>query len=276
MMNLLTGTMTLTPEDLLDVLIHLQVASSEIIVVGGQAVNLWATHYAQETESWQRLRPYASRDIDFFGSRLEVITCAAELQGKAYVNRDFDSSPNTGIVTIPYRNQTLTIDFLATVFGISDDDIVATAVEFKGEGRLEGLQLKVLNPLLCLEGKLKSLLNLPQADRQDAKHCRLSILILREYLKDICQELEPRPGLKVIERILRLGGTEAALNAWYHLGVSVESTIPLSQIQTFQHPIWQKFLELRWSQSLGHLQNRRERYQQITEQIEYRRSRPEG
>jgi hypothetical protein len=267
--------MNLTPEDLLEVLLRLQAASSEIIVVGGQAVNLWATHYAQGDERWQRLRPFASRDIDFFGSRLEVTACAAQLGGKAYLNRDFDSSPNTGIVTISYRNEPLTIDFLATVFGISDDDIISTAVDFKGTGSLDGLQIKVLNPVLCLEGKLKSLLNLPQAGRQDAKHCLLSTLVLREYLKEVCQESEPRPGLKVIERILRLGGTEGALNAWYRLGLSVESTIPLAQIQRYETPMWQKFLELRWGQSLGQLHNRRERYRQITEQLEQRRSQPD-
>jgi hypothetical protein len=36
----------LTPEDLHDILQPLQEASLDIIVVGGQAVNLWTYHYA--------------------------------------------------------------------------------------------------------------------------------------------------------------------------------------------------------------------------------------
>lgn len=266
--------MTLTPEDLRELLIQLQTASPDIVLVGGQAVNLWATHYADATERWQSLRPYASRDIDFFGSRLEVLNCASQLGGEARVNRDFDSSPNTGIVTVLHRGQRLQIDFLATVFGLSDDDIVSTAVDFKGKGELAGVELKVLNPVLCLEGKIKSLQNLPQAGRQDAKHSLLSVLSSREYLSELCQDMEPRVGLKAVERILRLGGTESSLNAWYKIGLRAELALPVEQLRSYQDPIWQKFIQIRLPQAMEALQTRRERYRQISERIEQRNQSP--
>jgi hypothetical protein len=268
--SLSPALMSLTPEDLKEILLQVQQVAGDLVLVGGQAVNLLATHYANDSQEWQALRPYASRDLDFYGGRVEVVVCANALGGKAYVNREFDASPNAGIVTVQYRNNPLQIDILATVFGISDGEIVATAFPFRGSGALSGLELKVLNPVLCLEGKLKSLSGLPQAGRQDAKHCVLSLLILGEYLKEQCLDHEPRAGLRLIERVLSTGTSDSSLSAWQKLGLCVENAVPVQQLQTFENPLWQRFLEIRWPQALQHLKQRRERYQQISQIIEQR------
>jgi hypothetical protein len=37
--------------------------------VGGQAINLWAEHYATIADELNEFRPFTSKDIDFFGQR---------------------------------------------------------------------------------------------------------------------------------------------------------------------------------------------------------------
>lgn len=259
-----------SPQELKELLQHLQAIAPALVLVGGQAVNLWALHYGQPTAEWTELQPYTSTDLDFYGGRVEVVSCAQQLGGKAYVNRDFDASPNAGIVTVEYQGRPLILDILATVFGLREGEIQSTAVPFVGRGELAGLELQVLNPLLCLESKLKCYQRLPQSGRQDAKHCRMSRLVVGEYLREHCQNEDPRRGLKLIERLVEIGATESSLHGWYHLGLVVEAAIPIEAIERFTNPIWQRFCERRWPQIQSSLEQRRVKYRQITDWLEQR------
>lgn len=155
----------LTPENLRSLLLQLQEVSLEVVVVGGQA---WANFYRERVPELEQYLPFASEDLDFYGGRLEA------LGGQIFLNQNFDPSPNAGIVTVNYQEQKLRIDFLASVYGLSELEIVSTAISFVGTGTLTGLSLKILHPILCLEGKLKCLKGLPQQSRQDLKHVRMT------------------------------------------------------------------------------------------------------
>ena len=59
----------LTPENLHDLFAALQAADFEAIVVGGQAVNLWAFKYLDTCPQLQAYLPFASEDLDFYGGK---------------------------------------------------------------------------------------------------------------------------------------------------------------------------------------------------------------
>ena len=56
-----------SPDDLVDVFRALQAAGFDAILVGGQAVNLWASRFESDHPDWGVLRPFTSRDLDYFG-----------------------------------------------------------------------------------------------------------------------------------------------------------------------------------------------------------------
>jgi hypothetical protein len=254
-----------TPETLKTILQILQQAQIELIVVGGQAINLWAMQYCQPSPEWEILLPYSSLDLDFYGSRIEVVQCGEALQGQVTLAHDFDPSPNAGVVLVDLQGDRLRIDILASVYGLADAEIASTALLFQGIGILAGLELRVLHPLLCLEGKLKCLRGLDQSTRQDEKHVRLAILILHAFLTYQLTNQPPRAALNLIERIVDNTWTDAGLNAWYRYGIEIETAIPLAMIQTIDDERWRTFFSIRWPQVCERLMTRRSLYQQLME-----------
>lgn len=261
----------ISPEDLLQIFLDLQEAELDAVIVGGQAVNLWANHYSDRAPELAAYLPFASEDLDYYGGRVEAVTCHDALGGTLFLNRDFDPSPNAGLVLVDREVGQLRIDFLASIFGLNDAEIVGTAQPFVGKGKLLGMQAKVLHPLLCLEGKLSCLRGLPQSDRQDLKHVSISIYCVRELLRSVCANDHPRPGLKLTERVLEDALREDALSTWFRYGVHVESAVPIDTIQQFSDERWQRFLKIRYPQRLEQIQAKRSRYGQIMERIEARK-----
>jgi hypothetical protein len=253
----------LSPEALSQLLQRLQAAGVDLIVVGGQAINLWALQYYQPLPEWDELQPYTSVDLDFYGGRLEAAQCAAALAGQLTLARDFDPSPNAGVVQVNWGDRPFRIDILASVYGLADAEIANTALPFVGTAALEGIRLNVLHPLLCLEGKLKCLRGLDQTTRQDEKHVRLSLLIMHEFLLAQLMTQPPRSLLNLIERMIDNFGTDAGLHAWYRYGISLEAAIPITALQTKPDAQFHSFLERRWPQVIEQISLKRSRYQAL-------------
>jgi hypothetical protein len=269
----MTAMTKLTPEDLLDIWLKLQAVNLDVVVVGGQAVNLWAVKYSERCPQLLDLLPFASEDLDFYGGKIEAITCRDALEGEVKLNQDFDPSPNSGVVIAKISGGTLRIDFLASVYGLNDLEITDSAISFAGEDRLAGVNIKVLNPLLCLEGKLKCLRGLPQGGRQDLKHVKIATLCVREFLTDICINQKPRTGLKLVERVLENALREDGLSAWYRHQVEVESAIPLESIAELTDEKWVRFSETRLPQIEAQIQLKRQKYLGLMQHIEINRQR---
>lgn len=253
----------LTPEKLRSVFLDLQAINLNPVVVGGQALNLWATKYYNRSPDLKKLLPFASEDLDFYGGRLEVISCRDALQGEARLSQDFDPSPNSGLVLVKRQDLNLRIDFLASVYGLNDAEIESTAVQFSGQEQLAGVNIRVLHPILCLEGKLRALRGLPQQGRQDLKHVKMAIFCLREFLSDFCQRSEPRSGLKLVERTLGSAVREDGLSAWYRHEIQIETAIPFETIATIAEEKWQRFRQQRLPQLMRQIATKRQHYQAL-------------
>ncbi len=249
-----------SPEQLKDVFTKIQ--QQELILVGGQAVNFWAITYQKSVPELKQYIPYASEDIDFLGGKIEANLCQEILGGSLKLNKDFSPSPNTGVLVTNFENENLRIDFLSSVFGLNDDEIVRSAVNFRGEQALSGVNLKILNPILILEGKLKSLVGLPQNGRQDEKHLKMCLLITRQYLTDLCTR-DSRKALKLIERLYRTAKSDSGLQVWEQNQIDISSSVPVVAIKNLKDPKLNKFQETRRTQLVEDLTAKREKYSQI-------------
>ena len=70
----------------------------ELVLVGGQAVNFWASYYERRVPELAREAPFTSKDIDFCGDQRAVRVCAERLGGTAHVATFDDATPNSGTV----------------------------------------------------------------------------------------------------------------------------------------------------------------------------------
>jgi hypothetical protein len=253
----------LTPENLREILIKLQDINLDAVIVGGQAVNLYAYQYYQKSPQLQQYLPFASEDLDFYGGKIEAIMCQEILGGKVILNKDFDPSPNAGIVLVDYQNQTLRIDFLASVYGLNDTEITATALTFLGKDKLENIKIRVLHPILCLEGKLRCLRGLPQQNRQDIKHSKILLICINLFLSEFIVENNARTYLKLIERVLGIGTREDGLSAWHHHQINIEDAIPWQILETIEDERIDKFRQIRLPQIREKINIKRLRYQAI-------------
>jgi hypothetical protein len=258
-----------TPESLTLLFKAIEQEDLDLILVGGQAINIWASYYASRVPELLNYLPFASADLDFYGGKVEAIACQKILGGTINLNRDFDPSPNTGVLIVPTEIRPLRVDFLGSVFGIGDVELAQSAIVLEGQQNLAGVRVKILNPMLCLEGKLKSVFGLPQEGRQDLKHLQMSLLFVKEYIKETI-ERDIRQGLKLIERIAFNIWSDAGLKIWYLHGIEINSAIPtdidINPIDTK----WSTFQNIRLPQIEKETVKKREKYLEIQMNIKAR------
>lgn len=253
--------MKYTPEQIIDLLLVLEKLDTDYVIVGGQAINLWANLYSSQSNEWQIYQPFSSEDLDIFGSRLDAFNLSQALNCELYLAKDFDSTPNVGVII--EKSKRFRIDILATVYGLSDGEISSTAVNWEGTIQSHRFNLRILNPILCLESKLKCLRGLPQAGRQDLKHSKISVLIVHSFLSESIENYHSRMVLNMTERILSLATKEDGLSSWYKHQITVESAIPFDILQATVEPKYQKFLEIRWPQIQNSIEEKRLRYRKM-------------
>ena len=256
-----------TPDELDSSYIRLLDGGVDFVVIGGQAVNLWSRQYCARTEElalrWGELEPFASYDLDLLGGRLEVEAAAKALTARA---RYFESvtelgAPNSGNVHAVVNGEELVVQFIYSPFGVRNDEVRRTAVPF----RLNGRELLVMHPLVCLESKVECLLGLSQAGRQDLKHVRLSILCVREFLRDAVAMNQERLVLQTLERVYDLASGEHGMRVALDHGVVMLDAIDMETLGAASDSLSRigRLMEKRLPELELRRQTRWERYQEL-------------
>ena len=89
-----------TIADLHSVFLRLNAAKWPGILIGGQAVNLYASHYQKQMPGIELLRPLASRDLDFHGGPRDAKRAMEVLHATGKINDGSDPSPNAGVLQV--------------------------------------------------------------------------------------------------------------------------------------------------------------------------------
>jgi hypothetical protein len=150
------------------------------ILVGGQAVNLWAEHYSSVIPQLEPLRPFMSKDADIFGDRAmaERIAANTKWQLKCY---NEPRSIAVGLLTkqVP-GGEPLLIEVIGGVNGLTAKDLSDPDLLEIRPGQI----YRVPSPIILLKGKLANVAHLDQTRRQDVRHVKMLIPCAREYIRE--------------------------------------------------------------------------------------------
>lgn len=162
-----------------------------LILVGGQAVNLWAERYQAKDTSISAFQPFTSIDADFYRRTAKI-----------------QLPPNWTAIPVPSKGGMRLVthalrgpngqpaEVLRSVKGLTEDELKNGAISIQYEDGGSTWFLWFLPPPLLFQAKLANVNDLDQADRQDLKHLKLLVPINRCFFADLLEHIPSvgRPG----------------------------------------------------------------------------------
>lgn len=101
-----------------------------VILVGGQAVALWAVYLQDKLARVVRPAQVVSGDLDLLGMAEDARQAAELLGGRVYLSRWEDRTPLTGVAMfLDGDGHERRLDVMRSIHGMRSDDIRATAIE---------------------------------------------------------------------------------------------------------------------------------------------------
>jgi hypothetical protein len=172
-----------------------------VLLVGGQAVNLWALYYEARIVE---LAPFVSRDVDVLGDR-DTLKALGKLAGTK--PQFFPIRPPTNEVGVVIAKdgsgQPLLIEVLRYVHGVSNEELCEPVYTMA----LGETHVRVPGPIALLQAKIANLADLAQNGRQDSRHVVILARLMRAYLADLQTaaaegRMEERKLIELLERLL--------------------------------------------------------------------------
>jgi hypothetical protein len=223
------------PPDLLERILEL--AGTDMILVGGQALAFWAAYYHTTAPSIA-----ITKDVDLLGTRADVERLARGLGGKVVFPHKKEMTLLVGQVMkdLPGGGY-VNIDVIFGVYGdITTEAITTRAV--LAESRAGSF--RVMHPLDVLQGRLENVHGLPvKQDEHGVAQLRLAVEMVRQFVSDIgsqeaaVAEKAARPvALRHLARIEALALSDAGRKVAKRYGVYVADAIdpsPVAHIKAF-------------------------------------------
>ncbi len=150
-----------------------------ILLVGGQAVNLWALYYAERTAD---LAPFVSRDADVLGDR-ETLKALSRAAGAP--PQFFPLKPPTNevgvVVATDAKGTPLLIEVLRHVHGVTNEELRAPVYTVA----VGTTRVLLPSPIALLQAKIANVADIPASGRQDDRHVRILARLIPAYLQDL-------------------------------------------------------------------------------------------
>ncbi len=186
-------------------------AESEAVLIGGQAVNVWAERYMERASELAREGPFTSKDVDAQGDRALVDVCGRVLNGATYYP-PLDDATNAGYVAVDLGGRTVGINILVSPYGVPAAQVAETAIPVD----VAELELRVIHPVLLMQGKIANVSGL-RHDPKELRQARASILCAREYVADLIEEGQVDDAMALIKKIFRFARTGLHVKRAYQM-----------------------------------------------------------
>lgn len=202
------------PEDFANLL----AAPQPLLLVGGQAVNLWALYYEERTRD---LAPFVSRDADVLGDR-ETLELLGRLAGKK--PQFFPLRPPSNEIGVVMASDAsgapLLIEVLRYIKGASNQELREPAYQFAiGESQVI---VQVPSPIALLQAKVANLGEINQDGGQDGRHIAILARLMPAYLEDLRAlaadgQMVERKLIHFLEQLLAVVTSAHGRHAWANL-----------------------------------------------------------
>lgn len=202
------GIDSFTREDFLFVGQKLAHDPSRLILVGGQALEVWGVLLDVLAPTGDQFPLTA--DTDWLGSKRDAQwLCGLLGQGvELHLAADFDSTPSSAYAYLQRPDgRVLLMDFLRAIVGPSNEEVQKLAVPIA----VNGITLNVLHPLLCLESRLANIAVIPEKRTGNGvMQAKWAIEIGSAYLMKIVASGDLRQTNKACHRIATIAQSQHA------------------------------------------------------------------
>ena len=220
-----------------------------VLLVGGQAVILWALYYRDRTAD---LAPFVSRDADVLGNR-ETLKAIGKLAGAK--PQFFPLRPPSNeigvVIAKDVKGAPMLIEVLRYVHGATAEDLREPSYTMSiGENHV---RVQVPGPIALLQAKIANVADLKQAGRQDARHVLILMRLIPSYLGDLQKSaidgrMEERKLLNFLEQLLNNVTTRSSRAVL--AGLKIEPDVLFADLNSNGLPKIKEFLEKRLPRKL--------------------------
>lgn len=193
------------PEAVIDI-VSLLSDDDRAFVVGGQALNLWAEHYAQSAPELHAFRPFTSKDIDYFGQKEVAIKLANALNGKLRLPDIGDATFQTAAVEAEVNGVHIQIDFLNHVLGISrgiEAGVVDLIIPYTQGGAKATVTVRLMHPLHCLQSRVANIIKLRRTDEIARRQAEAAPIVLRAFIADALADGDQQAATDTLQALFK-------------------------------------------------------------------------
>lgn len=195
-----------------------------LIVVGGQALSLWAREYLLDEMTGEEIQFATSDDLDFIGRKEAVDFCENRMELSFRRATLEDHTPNLAIAEIAWDgDKKIFIDILESIAGVATKDIYRTLESVV----IDDVRIAIIDPVSCLQSRLYNLYAPWCRDGQrEAIRTNLAIRASKCYLQEILAE-DGYAGIRpLLKRLYRVAISKLGRDAFYDYGIDILQALP--------------------------------------------------
>ena len=245
------------------------------ILIGGQALNVWAEYYSELDAALTTHSPFFSNDIDFLGDKQAATALHDAWKGTIKIPDMDTHTAMTAKLTFKLEDgRPVNVDFLEVMIGVDNYHIRKEALKINTPPSQKSIL--VLHPAHCLASRIYNTYGI--LDRRTrypgdhhVKRTRLAVKILNHNLTDLFKkndERASRQAYRFIEYTASLSCEDPAKRAFHLDNIDVLDAIPRNP----ELGISEKFLTERLPRIQTHVALKRKIYISNVQRIEQKRS----
>jgi hypothetical protein len=232
----------------------LRTCGTNALLVGGQALAVWAVRYGIEPVGV--LSRAITTDADFIGTSAIAHALRRSLGGSWKLRAGTLDDTGGQVAKVYSRTAdggVKQVDFLSGIVGLDTEAVRRRATVFALE---DGTRVKVLHPLDVLESRLRNLESIP-AKRNvfGVAQARLAVAVVHAFIEDfMAGGNEPRLLRQAVKRVERIALDTRLSRVAFTYDIDVLAALPVERIR------YPRFHELQWPRVVARLEGRREKF----------------